>query len=189
MRLFHFFKKAVPFLPAVALLLSGVGAFALILFSGLNDLVQDAVLAPMPGEVEFEPPGPGKYSIFLETSRELGPGDRETMIPRLKIRLEDSRGRTVPLQTAGFGGTYDYPGRHGLFLMGFQIREGGRYRLRVLRSGDAPVMPASLVVIKGFMERLVKTILISSAVFMGALAAAGAALFFVLVRPKRDPGR
>ncbi len=178
------FKKAGAFIPAAALLLVGIGAFALALFHGLDGLMVDAVTVPIPGDIKFTPPGNGVYTVFLETEYKLSDADRGFLSSRLNVRLEDAIGALAPMTSTGFTGSYDFPKRHGFSLMRFDIPREGQFRIRVFLE-DASIDDSSLTLIKNFGKRLVTIIITSLSILLAFFLAASAALYFAL-RPSKN---
>jgi hypothetical protein len=115
----------------------------------------------IPGNEEIILAEPGKYTIFHENRSMMnGQVFHSPSIAGLRVSLTSvANGAQVPLGPTSMNSTYSYGSREGYSILGFEIKQAGRYRIATAFDDGQNTPRTVLAISKGFGAKLFSTIL------------------------------
>ncbi|NYT02392.1 MAG: hypothetical protein GKC10_06530 [Methanosarcinales archaeon] len=159
------------YLLALAVLLAGPLLFAVLLFSGIQDLTSGLVQVQAPGSANLSLSEAGLYTIFYEQQGVADGRDRqeEEEIPDLEIMLtSSSTGLQIPVYPASGTTSYSLGGRFGRSMMEFMIYQPGDYLLQSSRRDGQSGPRVILAVGQGMGGDIMRLVLEGLLLFVGS---------------------
>jgi hypothetical protein len=172
-------------------LLVGIGYFCYALINGLAHMTDSLTQVVAPGNAQLNLKR-GDYTVFLEEHSTVNGKIYSTSqsVSGLECRLKSSPGGvSIPLRQPGTNTSYDFSGRQGHSVLGFQITEDGSY-VFACDYGQNPQGPDVVIAVgSGVGEAIADTLIKGLAAFFGACGAGGAVVLVVVLRRERNKKR
>lgn len=149
------------------LIVLGIGAFGFYLYSGIKELSENVIRITAPAKTEARLDEAGVWTVFLETGSVVdGKVSTSTDLTGLVFQVFDPSGAPVTVRESKGRSTYSFGSRSGFSVMEFTVNQPGTYRIEATFNGRASEAPLVLTIIRDFMGRLMKVILVSLAVLL-----------------------
>lgn len=155
---------------AILAFLVGCVLFAWFLFKNLNGLIESLTRVIVPGKTEITLSEPGTYTIFYEYQSVLGNKVYFTGEALSGLECEivsKTKGSQIPISSSSKDLEYSFGGRKGVSVLEFTIEKPGVYQF----SGWYPEGQPEIVLAmgRGFMDKLVGTIVVGMAIFLASV--------------------
>lgn len=165
---------------------AGSVGFGLFLFSGLSGLSGGLRQMVVPGQHELTLSGAGDHTVFHEYQSVVGSKVYSTGqggIAGLRCSLSSkATGQEIPLSPSTVNSTYSVGSRSGVSIFDFSIDSPGDYLFSARYPAGQEGSQAVLTVARGFVEKLLVTILGGLGMMFGGLGIAIAIAVITFVK-------
>lgn len=159
-------------------LLAGMSMAGWLAWSEVAALRNVMIRVVVPGSTELTLDETGTYTIFHESDSVVdGKLYSASNISGLSVTVTADNGQQIAVTVPNVSSSYSMGGHNGKSVLAFDIASAGRYRLSALYANGRTEPQTVLAISRGFVGRLVGTIL---GVVFSILAGFGSALALVL---------
>jgi hypothetical protein len=154
---------------SVLVFLVGCVLFAWFLFKNLNGLIDNLTRVIIPGKTEITLSEPGTYTIFYEYESVVGNKVYSTAEALSGLECEivsKTKGSQIPISRSSKDLEYSFGGRKGIAILEFIIEKQGAYEFAGWYPEGQPRIVLAMG--RGFMDKLVGTIVVGMAIFLAS---------------------